>query len=290
MNKPDYRFIGKPIRRAEDERLITGRGQFSDDFRFDGQTYAAIVRSPYPHARIRGIDSSRARKMKGVLGVFTGADCLADKLGPIPHDPLPKTARRHEAARAGRRQGVHRTAHAAAGRQGAPCRRGGGDGGCRDQEPGARRRRGGRGRLRGAAVRHPLRRRDEARRAGGVGRSAEQHAGRDLLRRPRGDRQGVRRCRPRREARPAYRPRHRRAARAARGGRELRQGRPAATRSMPAPAARCGRSTNWRRRSASSRTTCASCPTTSAATSAPATAPSSNSGWCCGRRRRSAGR
>ena len=91
MNKPDFRFIGKPIRRAEDERLITGRGQFSDDFLFERQTYAAMVRSPYPHARIRGINSSRARKMKGVLGVFTGADCLADKLGPIPHDPLPKT-------------------------------------------------------------------------------------------------------------------------------------------------------------------------------------------------------
>jgi carbon-monoxide dehydrogenase large subunit len=91
MNKPDYRFIGKPIRRAEDERLITGRGQFSDDFLFDGQTYAAIVRSPYPHARIRGVDKSRALKIKGVLGVFTGADCLADGLGPIPHDPLPKT-------------------------------------------------------------------------------------------------------------------------------------------------------------------------------------------------------
>ena len=91
MNKPDFRFIGKPIRRAEDERLITGRGQFSDDFLLEGQTYAAMVRSPYPHARIRGIDSARAQKMKGVLGVFTGADCLADKLGPIPHDPLPKT-------------------------------------------------------------------------------------------------------------------------------------------------------------------------------------------------------
>ena len=91
MNKPEYRFIGKPIRRAEDERLITGRGRFSDDFVLDGQTYAAMVRSPYPHARIRGIDSSRASKMKGVLAVLTGADCLADKLGPIPHDPLPKT-------------------------------------------------------------------------------------------------------------------------------------------------------------------------------------------------------
>ena len=67
MNKPDFRFIGKPIRRAEDERLITGRGQFSDDFLFERQTYAAMVRSPYPHARIRSIDSSRAQKMKGVL-------------------------------------------------------------------------------------------------------------------------------------------------------------------------------------------------------------------------------
>jgi aerobic carbon-monoxide dehydrogenase large subunit len=91
MNKPDFRFIGQPIRRAEDERLVTGKGQFSDDFLFEKQTYAAIVRSPYPHARIRKIDSERARKMKGVLAVLTGADCLADKLNPIPHDPLPKT-------------------------------------------------------------------------------------------------------------------------------------------------------------------------------------------------------
>jgi aerobic carbon-monoxide dehydrogenase large subunit len=86
-----YRFIGKPLRRAEDERLITGKGRFSDDFRLEHQAYAAMVRSPHPHARIRGIDTARARALPGVLGVFTGADCLADKLAPIPHDPLPKT-------------------------------------------------------------------------------------------------------------------------------------------------------------------------------------------------------
>jgi carbon-monoxide dehydrogenase large subunit len=90
-NKPDFRFIGQPVRRAEDERLITGKGRFSDDFLLDGQTYAAMVRSPHAHARIRSIDVSRARAMPGVLGVFTGADCLADGLQPIPHDPLPKT-------------------------------------------------------------------------------------------------------------------------------------------------------------------------------------------------------
>src|SRR5262249_28353477 len=89
--KPEFRFIGQPVRRAEDERLVTGKGRFSDDFILDGQTYAAMVRSPYPHARIRGIATARASRMPGVLGVFNGADCLADKLAPIPHDPLPKT-------------------------------------------------------------------------------------------------------------------------------------------------------------------------------------------------------
>ena len=44
--------------------------------------------------RIRGIDAARAATIPGVLGVFTGADCLADGLAAIPHDPLPKT--RHD--------------------------------------------------------------------------------------------------------------------------------------------------------------------------------------------------
>jgi aerobic carbon-monoxide dehydrogenase large subunit len=92
--RPDetgYRFIGKPMPRKEDARLITGKGRFTDDFNLDGQTYAVMVRSPYPHARIVAIDAAAAKAMPGVLGVFTGADCAADKLGPIPHDPVPKT-------------------------------------------------------------------------------------------------------------------------------------------------------------------------------------------------------
>ncbi len=88
---PKFRFIGQPLPRTEDARLLTGHGQFSDDFSFPGQTYAAMVRSPHAHARILRIDKSAAFRMPGVLGVFTGADCVADKLGPIPHDPLPKT-------------------------------------------------------------------------------------------------------------------------------------------------------------------------------------------------------
>jgi len=83
--------IGRPIRRKEDARLLTGKGRFTDDFSIDGQTYAAIVRSPHPHARIVRIEIGAAKAMPGVLDVFTGADCLADGLKPIPHTPVPST-------------------------------------------------------------------------------------------------------------------------------------------------------------------------------------------------------
>src|SRR5215471_5454298 len=86
-----YRFIGKPLPRKEDERLVTGKGRFTDDFNLDGQVHAAMVRSPQPHARIVAIDVAAAKAMPGVLGIFTGADCAADGLAPIPHDPVPKT-------------------------------------------------------------------------------------------------------------------------------------------------------------------------------------------------------
>jgi len=83
--------IGQPLRRKEDLRLVTGNGRFSDDIGLEGQAYAVMVRSPHPHARIVSIETARARVMPGVLGIFTGADALADGLAPIPHDPLPKT-------------------------------------------------------------------------------------------------------------------------------------------------------------------------------------------------------
>ena len=83
--------IGQPVRRKEDQRLLTGNGRFTDDFSLAGQAYAVIVRSPYPHARILQVDATRARRMPGVLGVFSGRDCQADGLGPIPHSPVPST-------------------------------------------------------------------------------------------------------------------------------------------------------------------------------------------------------
>jgi aerobic carbon-monoxide dehydrogenase large subunit len=86
-----YRFIGKPLPRKEDRRLVTGKGRFTDDFNLDDQAYAAMVRSPHPHARIVAIDVAAAKAMPGVLGIFTGAHCAAEDLAPIPHDPVPKT-------------------------------------------------------------------------------------------------------------------------------------------------------------------------------------------------------
>jgi carbon-monoxide dehydrogenase large subunit len=76
------KLVGKPIRRREDPKLMTGGGNFLDDIRLPGMAYAAILRSPVAHARITSIDTSRARSMPGVVGVFTGED-LAD-VNPLP--------------------------------------------------------------------------------------------------------------------------------------------------------------------------------------------------------------
>ena len=86
--------IGQPVRRKEDDRLLRGRGRFSDDFVLPGQVHAAIVRSPHPHARIVAIEAGGARAMPGVLGVFTEADVAHEGLGAIPHSPVPSN--RHD--------------------------------------------------------------------------------------------------------------------------------------------------------------------------------------------------
>jgi carbon-monoxide dehydrogenase large subunit len=78
--------IGRPVRRKEDFRLLTGRGLFVDDLAPPGLTHAVFVRSPHAHARIRSIDTRAALAAPGVVAVLTGADARADGLGPIPHN------------------------------------------------------------------------------------------------------------------------------------------------------------------------------------------------------------
>ncbi|MGH7153195.1 MAG: xanthine dehydrogenase family protein molybdopterin-binding subunit, partial [Acetobacteraceae bacterium] len=79
--------IGQPVRRKEDARLLTGAGRFADDLVLPELAHAVIVRSPHAHARIVSMDTVAALRAPGVLGVLTGADYVADGLGPIPHNP-----------------------------------------------------------------------------------------------------------------------------------------------------------------------------------------------------------
>jgi len=70
-------WVGQPLKRVEDPRLLTGRGVFVADLPLKEPYAAAILRSPYAHARIRSIDASAALGAPGVAGVITGADVLA---------------------------------------------------------------------------------------------------------------------------------------------------------------------------------------------------------------------
>jgi carbon-monoxide dehydrogenase large subunit len=68
------RAIGASIKRKEDPRLITGEAKYLDDIQLPGLLHAAILRSPYAHARIKGINTKKAAKAPGVIAVFTGQD------------------------------------------------------------------------------------------------------------------------------------------------------------------------------------------------------------------------
>src|SRR5438093_1251010 len=83
LHQGQTRGIGAPIRRNEDPRLLRGLGSFVDDIDPAGVLHAAILRSPYGHARIRGIDAARARSMPGVHAVYTAAD-LGSQNQPAP--------------------------------------------------------------------------------------------------------------------------------------------------------------------------------------------------------------
>ncbi len=109
------RLFGKSIKRREDPRFITGRGNYVDDLKLPGMTYAAFVRSPHAHARIRRIDTASAKAQPGVVAVFTGSDMkgvnslpcgwdlrkaknvpgVVQDLAIVPHMPLTSDVARH---------------------------------------------------------------------------------------------------------------------------------------------------------------------------------------------------
>jgi carbon-monoxide dehydrogenase large subunit len=90
------KLIGQPMPRAEDARLVAGKGQYTDDVSLPGQVYAAFLRSSRPHAVIRGMDLEAARSAPGVIAVLTGQDYLDDGHQGMDHVPNPADAIAHE--------------------------------------------------------------------------------------------------------------------------------------------------------------------------------------------------
>ncbi|GIL01730.1 MAG: carbon monoxide dehydrogenase [Alphaproteobacteria bacterium] len=75
--------IGARVKRKEDQRFITGKGRYTDDFRMPGMHHAAFVRSPHAHARVRSIDKSKAEAMPGVIAVLDGRQLTGDGIGNL---------------------------------------------------------------------------------------------------------------------------------------------------------------------------------------------------------------
>ena len=96
------RVLGASIKRREDPRFITGKGNYTDDLKLAGLTHAVFVRSPHANAKIRKIDTSKASKAPGVVAIFTGKDMagvnslpcgwLLPELKIPPHMPLASDA------------------------------------------------------------------------------------------------------------------------------------------------------------------------------------------------------
>ncbi|UYO41175.1 xanthine dehydrogenase family protein molybdopterin-binding subunit [Rhodopseudomonas palustris] len=79
---------GQPVKRLEDQRLLTGHGGYLDDKAADGALWLVVMRSPHAHADIVSIDTEAAKGMPGVEAVLTGADLIADDVGTIPTLPI----------------------------------------------------------------------------------------------------------------------------------------------------------------------------------------------------------
>ncbi|HZX84275.1 MAG TPA: xanthine dehydrogenase family protein, partial [Reyranella sp.] len=76
--------VGQPFRRVEDLRFITGTGRYTDDHHYEGEAFAAVVRSPIAHGVITRLDTTTAAAVDGVLAVYTSADLDADGIGTLP--------------------------------------------------------------------------------------------------------------------------------------------------------------------------------------------------------------
>jgi carbon-monoxide dehydrogenase large subunit len=86
--KANGKYIGASVRRVNDPKYITGRGQYVDDISLPGALHIAFVRSPHAHADIRSIDTSAAHEVPGVVAFVTGREATAWMKPDRPHEPL----------------------------------------------------------------------------------------------------------------------------------------------------------------------------------------------------------
>jgi carbon-monoxide dehydrogenase large subunit len=107
LDSPARFGSGRAVKRIEDEGLLKGLGQYTDDLAPAGQLRAVFVRSPYPHARIVAVDKSAAEAMPGVAKIVTGAELVQAGVQPIPTNPAFRRADGSPTASAPRRALAH---------------------------------------------------------------------------------------------------------------------------------------------------------------------------------------
>src|SRR5271166_4221590 len=90
--RPRGPYVGRPLPRFEDLRLVRGGGRYTDDIAMPGEAHAVFVRAPHAHAEIAAIDGAAARARPGVLAVLTGEDYVADGHIGMAHFPNPADA------------------------------------------------------------------------------------------------------------------------------------------------------------------------------------------------------
>ena len=95
LDRP-HSYVGRSLSRAGAKRAVTGKGRYTDDITLPRMVHAAFVRSPWGHARIKGIDVSAAKKARGVRLVMTGAEvadlCTGPWIGTLTCFPTMKSA------------------------------------------------------------------------------------------------------------------------------------------------------------------------------------------------------
>lgn len=78
------KYVGQSIKRVEDPRFIQGKGGYVANVQLPGMVHLAIKRSPYGHAKIKSINTDKAKALPGVLAVYTGQDLIDGGVGKLP--------------------------------------------------------------------------------------------------------------------------------------------------------------------------------------------------------------